>query len=369
MSFPPILETPEVRALLDAGSPVAIGVSGGKDSSACALATVEHLDAVGHTGPRVLIHADLGRVEWRESGPGCERLASRLGLELLTVRRAAGDLMDRWLVRWENNVARYAALSCVKVILPWSTASMRFCTSELKTEIICRALVKRFPEQAIVSASGIRRQESSGRKNAPIAQAQAKLTSKRHGTCGLDWHPIADWKLDEVLAFLLAREVPLHEAYTRYGSTRVSCAFCILGSRADIAASASVPEHADLYREMVALEIASTFSFQAGWLGDVAPHLLSESTRDALAAAKVRAIQREALEAAIPKHLLYRRGWPEVMPTHAEAKLLCGIRRQVAGLLGIEIGYVDPPALLARYAELMREKDERDGSLASLGAA
>lgn len=359
---PTILETPEVRALLDAGAPVAIGVSGGKDSCAAALATIEHLDAIGHKGPRVLIHADLGRVEWAESGPMCERLAARLGLELLTVRRAAGDLMDRWLTRWTNNVARYAALECVRLILPWSTASMRFCTSELKTAIICRALTLRFPGQTILSVSGIRRQESSGRKNAPIAKPQPKLTSGKHGTTGLDWHPIADWTLDEVFAYLRAREFPLHEAYTRYGSTRVSCAFCILGSRGDIAASASVPEHADLYREMVALECASTFSFQEKWLGDVAPHLLTENGRRGLAAAKLKAVQREALEAAIPKHLLYTKGWPEVMPTAAEAELLCGIRRQVAGLLGIAVGYTEPADLLARYVELMREKAERDGA-------
>ena len=37
-----------------------------------------HLDRIGHTGPRLLIHADLGSVEWRDSLPTCERLAARL---------------------------------------------------------------------------------------------------------------------------------------------------------------------------------------------------------------------------------------------------------------------------------------------------
>src|SRR5581483_2926625 len=98
-----------------------------------------------HRGPRVLIHSDLGRVEWGDSLPQCERLAAHLGLELIVVRRQAGGLMERWQTRWANNVARCAALECVKLILPWSTASMRFCTSELKTAIICRELVQRFP--------------------------------------------------------------------------------------------------------------------------------------------------------------------------------------------------------------------------------
>ena len=58
-----VVVTDDVDALLAAGAPVAIGVSGGKDSCAAALATIEHLDTIGHTGPRVLIHSDLGRVE------------------------------------------------------------------------------------------------------------------------------------------------------------------------------------------------------------------------------------------------------------------------------------------------------------------
>jgi 3'-phosphoadenosine 5'-phosphosulfate sulfotransferase (PAPS reductase)/FAD synthetase len=127
---------PEVDALVAAGAPVAIGVSGGKDSCVAAIATVEHLDQVGHTGPRILIHSDLGSVEWRDSLPTCERLAARLGLELVVVRRAAGDMLSRWETRWENSKRRYADLSCVRVILPWSTPAMRFCTSELKSAVI-----------------------------------------------------------------------------------------------------------------------------------------------------------------------------------------------------------------------------------------
>jgi hypothetical protein len=49
-------------ALLN-GAAVAIGVSGGKDSSAVALRTIDYAEEVGHTGPRLLIHRDLGRVE------------------------------------------------------------------------------------------------------------------------------------------------------------------------------------------------------------------------------------------------------------------------------------------------------------------
>src|SRR5271163_4692630 len=79
-----------IADLLAADAPVAIGVSGGKDSCAAAIATI------------VLLHADLGRVEWSDSLPTCTRLATFLGVELLVVRREAGDMMDRWLQRWRD---------------------------------------------------------------------------------------------------------------------------------------------------------------------------------------------------------------------------------------------------------------------------
>jgi 3'-phosphoadenosine 5'-phosphosulfate sulfotransferase (PAPS reductase)/FAD synthetase len=183
--------------------------------------------------------------------------------------------VDRWRSRWESNIRRYAELSCVKLILPWSTA-MRFCTSELKTSIICRALVRRFPGQTILSATGIRRQESPNRAKAPVAKPQPKLASASWRTKGLDWHPILDWTTQQVFGYLEEKEVPLHEAYTQYGSSRVSCCFCILSSQNDLAAASSCAENQAVYRDLVALEAASTFQFQLGrWLGDVAPHYVA----------------------------------------------------------------------------------------------
>jgi 3'-phosphoadenosine 5'-phosphosulfate sulfotransferase (PAPS reductase)/FAD synthetase len=310
--------TPTITTLLSAHAPVAIGVSGGKDSDAAAFATDEHLDAIGHAGPRVLIHSDLGRTEWTESLPQCERLAQRLGLELIIVRREKGDMLDRWLTRWRNNVARYVNLECVKLILPWSTAAMRFCTSEMKTAVICRDLVKRFPGQTIVSVAGIRRDESPNRAKAEISKRQNKLTSATHQTTGYDWLPILDWTKQDVIDLHEARGFPLHEAYRT--NSRVSCVFCILASKADLVASTTRPEHAPLYRAMVDLEISSTFAFQdSGWLGDLAPSLLTPAQRTGLAEAKRRARERTRIEAEIPGHLLYTKGWPTCMPTRDEA--------------------------------------------------
>lgn len=86
-------------------------------------------------------------MEWEKSLPKCEELASAIGWELAIARREAGGMMERWEGRWENNVRRYADLSCLRLILPWSTPSMRFCTSELKIAVIASYLMKRFPGQ------------------------------------------------------------------------------------------------------------------------------------------------------------------------------------------------------------------------------
>lgn len=344
----------EVEKMLAANAAVAVGVSGGKDSCALAFATWDHLDSIGHIGPRVLIHSDLGRVEWKDSLPTCVRLADRLSAELVVVRREAGDMMDRWRARWESSVERYANLECVKLILPWSTPSMRFCTSELKAAPIARDLQHRFPGKAIISASGIRRDESSKRKLAPISKANTRLESKKRATWGVDWHPILEWSTGDVVARLDHARFDLHEAYTRYNMSRVSCAFCIMSNIDDLRASTTCPDNAEIYREMVQLEVDSTFAFQAKWLADVAPQLLDTSTLEAVETAKWRAKEREAAEAWLPDHLLYTKGWPTVLPTLAEAEKIAAMRERVADVVGLEVcHYTTAESVRDRYAELM----------------
>jgi 3'-phosphoadenosine 5'-phosphosulfate sulfotransferase (PAPS reductase)/FAD synthetase len=355
--YPPVASTDVVDAMLRAGSPVAIGVSGGKDSTAAAFATLAYLEAFGHHGPRMLIHSDLGVTEWPESIEWCRKLAERVGLEVVVVRRAKGDMMDRWEQRWSDNVARYANLSCVQLILPWSTPGMRFCTSELKVAPICAELVRRFPGQRILSVTGIRRQESAGRANAPIAKPNPKLTSVTRDTIGLDWHPIADWTLDDVLSLHGTTGFPLHPAYTRWGVGRVSCMNCILQNDADADAVAKYPGSHALHRRIAALEIASTFAFQGDrWRADVAPGLLDDAMREGLRVAKGRAVSRRAAESRIPKHLLYEKGWPKCVPTMDEAMLLASVRCTVACTLGLAIKYDDACSIIRRYEELMAAK-------------
>lgn len=348
-----IATTPEVDDLIRAGAAVAIGVSGGKDSQAAALATVRHLDAIGHAGPRILIHSDLGIVEWKDSHAICKKLADHLGLDLVTVRRKAGGLMERWEARWQSSVQRYQQLSTVTLVPCWSTPSMRFCTSEMKTHVITAELKRRFKGLAIINVTGVRRAESAARSKATVAgwDADGRV---------LNWRPIVEWSLEEVFAAIDQASLIPHPAYRQFGMSRVSCRFCIMSNGADLAAAAAQPEALELYGRMVALESTSTFAFQGSrWLGDVAPHLLNDAGRIALGLAQSAARKRVAAERRITKPMLYVKGWPTRMLTDGEADILAGVRREVSDIVGLAPAFIDRESIHARYAELLATRQTK----------
>lgn len=348
-----VATSPDIDALITANAPVAIGVSGGKDSQAAALATTRHLDAIGHSGPRVLIHSDLGSVEWDDSLPVCERLARHLGIELIVVRRVAGDMMDRWEARWESSVRRYANLETVTLVLPWSTPSMRFCTSELKTHIIRAELRRRFKGQAFVNVTGVRRQESAARARQPIASPEPDGKS-------WSWRPIADWTVDQVFAFIAECGLAPHRAYGEFGLSRVSCRFCMMANLPDLTAATAQEETHPIYRRMVQLEIDSSFAFQGSrWLGDVAPHLLSAELQHSLQMAKHRAALRKDIEGQVTKPMLYVKGWPTRMLTDDEAEILASVRSKISQIYGFNSSCLTVDSIHNRYAELMEANEMR----------
>lgn len=353
--------TPELTALLFVDAPVAIGVSGGKDSTAVAIAVVLYLRSIGHKGPVILIHADLGVTEWAASLPMCRKLAEFLGVELVVVKRPQGDMMERWEQRWRDNRKRWEELSCVKIILPWSTPAMRFCTAELKIDQICRELSRRWPHHTIISVTGIRHDESTDRQNAPIFAAQPKLESVTRGTKGFTWNAIAEWKLQDVLDFAVEQVFPLHEAYTKYGADRVSCVYCMLATAHNHLAAMKDKRNHEVGLRMVKLEIESTFAFQGNrWLGDTIHDILPGDMCGDLANTKLHAQAREEAEARIPEHLLYHKGWPTCVPTFEEAALLAEVRKDVAVAVGLNATFIKPKEVIDRYKELLAEKAERE---------
>ncbi|MCP1674348.1 3'-phosphoadenosine 5'-phosphosulfate sulfotransferase (PAPS reductase)/FAD synthetase [Natronocella acetinitrilica] len=339
-----------VDRALGANAPCAVSVSGGKDSFAAAIATHAHLEAIGHTGPRLLIHADLGTVEWADSLPACERLAAHLGWELVVVRRAAGDMMERWESRWASSLRRYAALETLTLVLPWSTPAMRFCTSELKTNVILPALRRRYRGEVVVNVTGVRREESSARAKAPVAAELPKFRGSH--TPILSWNPVVTWGEASVFDAIERSGVTGHMAYG-LGMSRVSCCFCIMSNGRDMEIAVSAPDNHAIYRRMVALEAASSFGFQGTrWLADLAPQLLDDALTQAVARGKAIAAERQRLEAMIPADLRFRKGVAERLPSREEAALVASTRQTLCAHFGIEGAVaLDAEGVMALYRE------------------
>jgi hypothetical protein len=128
----------------------------------------------------------------------------------------------------------------------------------------------------------------------------------------------------------------------------------VLSSGADLSAASRCEGNQDVYRQLVALETESSFSFQPGrWLGDVAPHLLSADLARRLARARDVARQPEELERQIPDDLLLSKGVAGRLPTRSEAELLASIRREMPALLGFDVSYKSPEEVLVRYGQLL----------------
>ncbi len=90
-AFPSISIVPPIVDLLKQGAAVAIGVSGGKDSQAAAMATFEYLDRIGHSGPRLLIMPTSARLNGRiRSRPASTSLIASAPSSLSSAASKAG---------------------------------------------------------------------------------------------------------------------------------------------------------------------------------------------------------------------------------------------------------------------------------------
>lgn len=355
--LPGLALTPEIIRAIREGAWIVFNLSGGKDSSAAMAAVNLFLDPLGHPRTRrMAIHADLGRAEWASTPETVERIATEAGIPLTVVRRPAGDLVDRWIQRFESGKRRYEALETYNLIGPWSSASLRFCQSEMKAAVIGPAIPRMHEGAQIISILGLRRDESHNRASIPIARVDERYAKagNRHGTRMMIWNPIADWTSADVFRAHRLLGILLHEAYSIWGSSRLSCRYCIFASLQDLEASAAAPANADVYRELVGIEARSTFPFQpARWLADVAPRLLSAGLRADVARAKADQSARRRLEAGMPPGLRYVKGWPPRLPSRPEAEDIAAARRVILARHSLAERFPTASSVIERFAELL----------------
>lgn len=342
-----------VRGLIVQGAPVAYSVSGGKDSVSIAHATDRLLDRLGHPRDRrIAIHADLGRIEWQSTPATVEATAAAIGVPLVVVRRKAGDLISRWERRFELGCARYVALETYHLTGPWSSSGNRFCTSELKTQVILPQLLRHWRNTPILSVVGIRREESHRRRNAPISKREGETWTRVGGGAIHTWHPGVDIREPEVFAYIERERLPLAEAYP-LGSTRFGCSFCVFASASDLHVAARVPTNRGTLLHLVDMEASTTFSFQSDrWLGDVAPDLLPTALAMDLVRGKALASERRQLEAMLPDNLRYVRGWPQRVPSIEEATIIGDVRARILAMHRLDTPYRTPTQIRDRIAEL-----------------
>lgn len=353
----PIATDPLIDAAVKAGAIVVFNLSGGKDCGAAAALTSKHLDEIGHPHERRLaIHADLGRAEWAFTPAQVEAQAHALGVRLVVVRAGSGDLVDRFENRWQRGLDAYRELRLYNLRGPWSSPSLKFCQSEKKIQVMGPHLARTFAGQTIINVVGIRREESTARAKAEVAKLDIRFAKpgNRAGTTMMLWHPIVDVLEDEVFAINRQYGIPLAQSY-ELGSTRHSCALCVMGSLNDLSVGAE--GHPWLYQHYVSMEASSTFSFQHGrWLADIRPDLLSPGLVADIKVAKERAAMRRALELGMPERHRYVNGWPLFVPTRDEAEQIVAARRVIHSHHGFHDEYGSAGRVVERFEELLAMK-------------
>lgn len=241
------LNQEQVNKLVADGYTFICNHSGGKDSQAMLIEMVKTFQIP--TSSILVVHADLGRFEW---GKSTNTIASKdhaaysanvygLGLAVVSSQYDLFDLCRKYK-RWPSGQAR-------------------FCTSELKTRPIV-SWIKGQELTKIVNCMGIRAEESPNRAQGldkpcyeTSGQASAfapdkKLSTK--GRVGFTWYPIFELSTEQVFDIIKDAGQEPHEAYTKYGMSRLSCVFCVMASKGDLQnAAGRAPELLDEY---VALE-------------------------------------------------------------------------------------------------------------------
>jgi 3'-phosphoadenosine 5'-phosphosulfate sulfotransferase (PAPS reductase)/FAD synthetase len=228
----------EIRNEVDAGALFVVNHSGGKDSQAMLI----HMKSAGiPESQMMIIHADLGRVEWPGNMDHIRRFSGNLPILRATSKRSLMEMID------------------ARGMFP--SPSQRQCTSDLKRGPIereTRRFLKAFGfPRRVVNCMGMRAQESPGRKKMKTFQRVGRnciLPTKRNRWQGREWFnwlPIHHLTEDQVFAAIkLAGQEP-HPIYAK-GMSRLSCQFCIMASKADLTTAARLSP--ELYAEYVALE-------------------------------------------------------------------------------------------------------------------
>lgn len=236
---------------------ILVASSAGKDSQAMLDYVAALAQQAGVSDRVVVLHNDLGEVEWPGTSELAQEQAEHYGFRFEMRHRTQGLLLDQIRAR------HYKLRSKGDTTTPaWPSSAARYCTSDQKrgparkliTQLVSELGLKR--QARVLYCLGIRAQESSGRAKKPHLELDtAASSSVREVTT---WHPILDWTEDQVWDRIHSSGVRYHWAYDK-GMKRLSCSFCVLATREDLACAARLrPDMARKYLELEQ-EIGHTF--------------------------------------------------------------------------------------------------------------
>jgi 3'-phosphoadenosine 5'-phosphosulfate sulfotransferase (PAPS reductase)/FAD synthetase len=225
---------------------ILVNSSAGKDSQAMLDLIAEMAKDQGVSERVIVVHADLGRVEWEGTKELAAEQAAAYDFRFEVVSRELGDLLDQVEQRHASNQAKG------KDHAPWPSSEARWCTSDQKTSQVLKFMTRLVSEaklgrQArILNCLGIRAQESPARAKKAAFELDKKATN---GLRHVDrWLPIFTWTAKDVWARIRQSGVRHHEAYD-LGMSRLSCCFCVMASYADLViATRANPELAAEYQ-------------------------------------------------------------------------------------------------------------------------
>lgn len=227
----------EIHALVSDNALFVSNHSGGKDSQVMLIKLLE----IVPPSQLIVVHASLGVIEWPGALELAETQAGDAGLPFI-VARASKTFFEMVERRFENRPE----------VPSWPSSNTRQCTSDLKRGPIQRE-VRRYAKangfKTIVNCLGLRAQESPGRAK---RQVFSKMGISNSVNTWYEWLPVHELLTEEVFATIrLAGQEP-HYAYA-LGNERLSCVFCIMASRNDMANGARHnPPLLDKYAELEA---------------------------------------------------------------------------------------------------------------------
>lgn len=263
---------------------IVVSSSGGKDSQAMLDLVTELADTAGVRDRIVVVHADLGEVEWAGTGELAARQAAHYGHRFEVVSRLGGRAQRDGKV-YRQGETFGSILDYAERRGAWPSNQQRWCTSEFKRAPIERLFTQLVDERRattgtrkvvrILDCMGLRAQESPARAKREAFSVRASNGRKHIDT----WLPIHGWSSEQVWDRIRRSGVEHHRAYD-LGMTRLSCAFCIFAPKsALILAGKHNPALLDRY---VAVEERTGHTFRQGFaLASIRDAVRAGDTSDA----------------------------------------------------------------------------------------